>query len=408
MSEIINNSRLRINGFKDIVRQIHEGRDIVEAKKELAEMMKVLPHGEVITAEQELINEGIPEEEIIQFCDVHSNAIKGILNEDNKFDFPIGHPVHTFLTENKHLKRRTELLESLIIYSSDKTDFDDASEELLKMKHLLNELMDVDKHYLRKENLIFPFLEKNNVTGPSVVMWAKDDEVRNYIKSAISALKSIEKVNHDELSKLFSQFVKPAVDAVNEMFYKEENILLPMTIDLLTETEWYQIYSQSDDYGYALYVPESEWIPVGEEPIKTETSNDRIRLSTGSFSLDELESIFKTLPFDLTFVDKDDRVKFFSEGPDRIFARSKAIIGRLVQNCHPPSSVGIVEKILSDFKEGRQNSAKFWINMRGKFVHISYYALRDKEQNYLGTLEVTQDGTEMRSLEGERRILNYD
>ena len=408
MSEIINNSRLRINAFKDVVLQIHEGRNIENAKKELAELMKVLPHGEVITAEQELINEGIPEKEIIQFCDVHSSAIKGLLKEDNVFNFPEGHPVHTFISENKHLKRRIELLENLIGFSETKEGLDDASDEILKIKQLLNELMDVDKHYLRKENLIFPFLEKNNITGPSVVMWAKDDEVRSYIKNAIASLRKIDNVNHNELIKLFNQFVKPTADAINEMIYKEENILLPMTIDLLTETDWHQIYTQSSDYGYALFAPENEWLPEGEEIVTSGISNDKIKLSTGSFSVDELESLFKTLPFDLTFVDKDDRVKFFSEGPNRVFARSKAIIGRLVQHCHPPSSVGIVEKILADFKNGNESTAKFWINMHGKFVHIAYYALRDKNKNYMGTLEVTQDATELRSLEGERRILNYD
>ena len=135
--------------------------------------------------------------------------------------------------------------------------------------------------------------------------------------------------------------------------------------------------------------------------------HSKIKFPTGIFNLNELNSVFNTMPFDITFVDKDDNVKFFSHGSNRIFQRNKAILGRKVQFCHPPSSVHIVEKILNDFKSGEQDKASFWINFQGKFVHISYYALRDESNNYLGTLEVTQDLTELRKLEGERRILEY-
>jgi DUF438 domain-containing protein len=130
-------------------------------------------------------------------------------------------------------------------------------------------------------------------------------------------------------------------------------------------------------------------------------------LPTGVFNLNELKSLFNTLPFDITFVDKDDIVRYFSHGNERIFQRSLAILGRKVQYCHPPSSVHIVEKILDDFRSGIQNKASFWINFQGKFVYISYYAMRDEKNEYLGTLEVTQDLTELRKLDGERRILEY-
>jgi len=124
--------------------------------------------------------------------------------------------------------------------------------------------------------------------------------------------------------------------------------------------------------------------------------------------LEQLIAIFSTLPVDLTFVDANDRVTFFSEGPSRVFARSRAIIGRLVQNCHPPRSVEVVDRILSDFREGRQNVAEFWIQFTGRFVHIRYFAVRSEAGRYLGTLEVTQDVGAIRTLEGERRLLQYD
>ncbi|RJP62208.1 MAG: DUF438 domain-containing protein [Ignavibacteriales bacterium] len=193
------------------------------------------------------------------------------------------------------------------------------------------------------------------------------------------------------------------------MIYKEENILFPMCLDTLTEIDWYEIYSQSDSIGYCLYAPEVKWKPEIDLPKedKSITSN-RVQLSTGSFTLNELEAVFKSIPVDLTFVDKEDTVKYYSHGKERIFERNNAIIGRKVQFCHPPSSVHIVEKILSDFKAGIEDEAKFWINFKDKYVHIAYYAVRGSQGEYLGTLEVTQDVNQYKQLEGERRLLTYD
>jgi DUF438 domain-containing protein len=150
----------------------------------------------------------------------------------------------------------------------------------------------------------------------------------------------------------------------------------------------------------------------GYKPVDLKATNqasiaDGIGLPTGTLALEQLIAIFSTLPVDLTFVDADDRVAFFSEGPNRVFARSRAIIGRKVQNCHPPRSVDVVDRILSDFREGRQNVAEFWIQFMGRFVHIRYFAVRAEDGRYLGTLEVTQDVGSIRALEGERRLLEY-
>jgi DUF438 domain-containing protein len=192
------------------------------------------------------------------------------------------------------------------------------------------------------------------------------------------------------------------------MIYKEEEILYPMSMDALTDQEWYDIDKQSIEFGYCLYDPAERWVPEGAEQ-KDETSsvNGKIQLPSGSMTITELTAILNTIPFDVTFVDKDDKVSFFTQGKERIFARNRAILGRKVQLCHPPSSVHTVEHILSDFKSNKQDSAAFWIEMSGRFIHIEYFALRDKNGNYLGTLEVSQDLTEKRELEGEQRLLTY-
>jgi hypothetical protein len=195
------------------------------------------------------------------------------------------------------------------------------------------------------------------------------------------------------------------------MVYKEEKILYPTALDLLTEQDWYEIYVQSDEYGYCLYAPQFEWTPEGgvhTEFRKPAAAGGRVQMPTGSFSLEELIAAFGVLPFDVTFVDRDDTVRYFSPGKERIFDRSRAILGRKVQYCHPPKSVHIVNQIVKDFKEGKQDRARFWINMGGRLIYICYYAVRDAKGTYLGTLEVTQDLSEVRQLEGERRLLAYD
>jgi DUF438 domain-containing protein len=193
------------------------------------------------------------------------------------------------------------------------------------------------------------------------------------------------------------------------MIYREEEILLPMSLDTLSESEWYAIYQQSPEYGFCLYDPTEEWEPAPETLTEEQSTVDpeKVQLPSGSMTPEELTTILNTIPFDLTFVDRDDRVRYFTQGRERIFSRSRAILGRKVQLCHPPSSVHIVEQILEDFHSGRQSRAPFWINLKGKFIHIEYFALRGKDGEYLGTLEVSQNLTEKRSLEGEQRLLSY-
>jgi DUF438 domain-containing protein len=251
-------------------------------------------------------------------------------------------------------------------------------------------------------------LERHGITGPSQVMWAKDDEVRRLLKQFNDEVRDCQPVA-SECSQVCERFAIPALVAVEEMIFKEENILLPMSLQTLTENEWAEIWAVSPKYGWCLIEPGQEYRPSQNATAATATvpTDGTIMMPSGHVTVEQLTSVLATLPLDLTFVDADDRVAFFSEGPDRIFARSKAIIGRKVQHCHPPSSVGVVDRILNDFRHGRQNVAEFWIEFHGKFVHIRYFAVRDRQGKYLGTVELTQDIAPLRRLEGERRLLEY-
>jgi DUF438 domain-containing protein len=411
MSEIINNRQQRVEIMKNLIRQLHNGVAEEQVKHQLETMLDEADYSDVFLMEVQLVQEGIPAEKIQELCDTHTRVLKKHLDLSETPETVPGHPVNTFVRENRELTRTTARVRLLIKQLESLPDEQDAIEPMRAVQELLNNLMDVDKHYRRKEYLLFPFFEKNNLPGPPMVMWGKHDEARNLLRETIAGLQQVETMSAVE-AKAYNLFtVTPAIETVDDMIYKEEKIMFPTALNLLTEQDWYEIYIQSDEYGYCLYAPQFEWTPEGgfhKEMKKPTAAGGRVQMPTGSFTLDELIAIFSTLPFDLTFVDKDDTVRYFTPGKQRIFDRSRAILGRKVQYCHPPKSVHIVNQIVRDFKAGKQDRARFWINMRGRMIYICYYAVRDAAGAYLGTLEVTQDLTEVRSLEGERRLLAYD
>lgn len=409
MSELINNSRIRIDELKKLILDLHKGIDVETTREKLKQSMGSIPYGEVVQAEEELIAEGLDREDVLQFCDLHSEALKGALDTSHAKKIPEGHPVDIFIKENREIEKVIDRLKHIFVEASIRNENDSADDLLLKVRSEFNSFMDIEKHYLRKENLVFPFLEKYNITGPPMVMWGKHDETRSFLKSSFALFDEAKNIDAKSFLDFVEMIFNPTIKSIEEMIYKEEQILFPMCMDTLTEIDWYEILTQSEDIGYCLYYPEIKWRPtfVEKEEITFDTS-ERIRFETGSFTKEELEAVLNTLPVDITFVDKDDKVKYFSNGRSRIFARPKAVLGRQVQFCHPPSSVHIVNQIVEDFKSGRQDAAKFWINMHGKFIHIAYYAVRNSNNEYLGTLEVSQELDEYRNLTGERRILQYD
>jgi uncharacterized protein len=190
------------------------------------------------------------------------------------------------------------------------------------------------------------------------------------------------------------------------MIFKEENILLPMALQTLTEDEWVKIAHESDEIGFCLTGPAGVWKPERAPLEEKAISEGFIHFETGLLSLKQLELILNHLPVDITFIDKDDVVRYFSHGKERIFARTKAVIGRTVHNCHPPKSVHVVEKLLQDFKSGVKDHEDFWIKMKDKTIYIRYFAVRDEKGDYIGTLEFTQNIAQIQALEGEKRILS--
>ena len=411
--------RKRRDELKALIRKLHQGQSVEEVRETLVRTLGEIPYNEVVAAEQELIAEGLPEAEVLRLCNLHTAALKGAIDLSQARKAPAGHPVHVFEEENRALGREVLGIREDVAALANGDPEHDAREAALALLGKLNTLSDVDKHYLRKENLVFPYLEKRGITGPPTVMWGKHDEIRSRLNGAREALVAASQGGSSaaELRAVASLLVEPALAGVEDMIEKEERILLPMCLDTLTEAEWYAVSRQSVEYGFCLVDPDVEWTPSGlSEAERAEVAAGavgagdaaRIQLPSGVLTAEQLLGILNTLPVDMTFVDADDVVRYFTQGAERIFPRSRAILGRKVQLCHPPSSVHTVERILNDFREGRQDRAAFWIQLHGRFIHIEYFAVRSPQGRFLGTLEVSQDLTEKRKLEGDRRLLTYD
>ncbi|HQO72699.1 MAG TPA: DUF438 domain-containing protein [Sedimentibacter sp.] len=396
MSENINNREYRKNVIKQVIRELHEGKTVEEVKQKFEEAFAGVSASEISEAEQALINEGLPVSEVQRLCDVHSAVFKGSIEEIHRETDPMkipGHPANVLYLENRRLER--------IIEEKIKPYLEKGKESLEAIQNGLEELSVIDIHYSKKENLLFPYMEKYGITAPPKVMWGVDDEIRDDLKTLKSDLSY--GVFNDELKK----GVEELINRINEMIFKEESIMLPMLLDIMTQDEWKKVADDSSEIGNIIdFVP--VWNP--DKEAKKEHKEDikepgAIILPTGVFNTEELTHMLNTLPIDITFVGSDDKVKYFSQSSERIFARTKTIIGRNVSNCHPPASVHIVEGIVEDFKSGKKDHEDFWIKMGDKYVYIRYFAVRNEEGKYLGVVEVTQNIKPIQEITGEKRLV---
>jgi DUF438 domain-containing protein len=411
MSEVIDNRTRRQEILRRLIRQLHQGKSVEEVKSEFAALLRDVGAGEIAELEQALVDEGIPEMEIKRLCDVHVAVFRESLDQQVKPETVPGHPVHTLLAENGAALRALDALGSAL----EVLRAEPSPAQLERARERLRKLQEYDKHYLREENLLFPYLEKHGFAGPSSVMWAIHDDVRAGWK-ALAELLEAGPSDVDRFGARVDEIFGPLSTAIREMFYKEENILYPTAVERLGEEEWLTIRAQEPEIGYCYVEPGDRWPPTTVPPeivpksdeVKETVSGPLLYLDTGTLTPQEINWLLTHLPIDITYVDKDDTVRFFSQTRERIFPRSPAVIGRKVQKCHPPASLHRVQRILDDFRTGARDEAEFWIQMQGRFVHIRYFAVRDEQGEYQGTLEVTQDVTEIRALEGERRLLGKE
>lgn len=423
MSEYLDNDRPRLERaarLKVIIEKLAAGASPQAVKKEFHELIKGADAAEVAALEQSLIEGGMPVEEVQRLCEVHADVFKAGLERGEKAERMPGHPVHTYMAENREARKRARSLSLASLTGG-----------LEALAAATAGLKPIITHYERKENQLFPFLEKTGFTGPSKVMWGKHDEIR-------AAFKEVEQALAGSNAALARKKARELARRVRTMIFMEEKILFPNALKRLEDAEWATVRRGEDAIGFAWIRPGAEWDPAlvggqatagpsgggayanfsaaietaaakaaGQNPASHPGADAPVPLSVGGLPLNILDRILVSLPVDISFVDADDKVMYYSDSPHRVFPRSPGIIGRSVQNCHPPKSVDVVVKILDAFRKKEKDKAEFWIQMNGRFIIISYKPLYDDAGRYLGTLEMSWDATDVRALEGQRRLLDW-
>lgn len=406
MSKIFGERENKKQMIKDLIKKLHAGAKPDEVKKEFKDALKKISPENISEIEEELIEEGMPREEIRRLCDVHLAVFKESLEKEKTFA-PSGHPIHTLMEEHKIILRFANDLKDIKQKIVRVEDFELAIKEMKHLKQIVEHLKDSESHYVREENVLFPYLEKHGITQPPAIMWSEHNEIRDKKKELCEFVEKHKTMSPADFATGLDDLSTSLADLLQSHFYKENNILFPTALKVITKNEWTEIKEQFDELGYCCFTP--EYAKVVVEEVKTSESDTGLKgqivFETGSFSKEEVETLLNTLPVDITFIDKEDTVRYFSQTKERIFPRAKAVIGRKVQQCHPQKSIHVVNKILEDFKNNKRDFAEFWINLNDRLIYIRYFPVRNKSGEYLGCLEVTQDITDIKKIKGEKRLL---
>ncbi len=394
--------------LKEIIKKLHDGVPVDRLKKDFASLIKDTSPEEIADMENGLIAEGFPPAEIQRLCDVHAEVFQQSLRKAGQAGKVPGHPIYSFKEENKEAKR---ILKRVVLLSKKLKKAGPSEKDIVAFTESLDNLRRIELHYQRKENQLFPLLEAKHFTGPTQVMWGKHDEIRDLFREIKELLRK--KRRRDVPKK-----VKDLAGKIKKLIFLEEKILYPTSDKKLIVRDWAEIKRGEAEIGYAWITPSDLWdsrlaesMHAKIETIREEPDMSKenvVDLSQGSLTAEQIDLLLKNLPVDLTYVDEHDTVRYYSDTNHRIFARSPAIIGRKVQNCHPPKSLDVVNRIVQSFKEKKKTVAEFWIQMDGKFIHIRYFPLYDEKGAYRGVIEVSQEVSGIKKLEGERRLLDWE
>ena len=389
--------------LKNLILRLHEGESEEVIKEEFKEHFETVSPLEISVMERKLMKEeGLSAENIMKLCNVHvavmADFVSNPENIPNDFSRP-GHPVYVLKEENLALEAALMRIRNLLeVYIEAPSD-----EIKAGLRKQIDLLWDFDKHYTRKEMSFFPIMERQGNTAPPQVMWGVDDQIRDQYK-AFKAAFLVDEM--DQLMPLFSELEYE----MQEMFVKEESILIPMVTEAFNEDDWIAIADEMDEIGYCIVEPLEKWKPVRqkEEVDITEEAKGRLKLGTGSLSHKELDLILNKLPLEITFVDKDHIVKYYDNGPEeKLLARTPSAIGRDMLNCHPPRVHETVKQLVHDLETGVKDSQQAWYKRDdGVFVFIDYIAIRDEEGSFLGILETVQDISKFTKLDSENRRVN--
>ncbi|MEM3737341.1 MAG: DUF438 domain-containing protein [Candidatus Bathyarchaeia archaeon] len=393
--------------LKNLIRRLHEGASPEEIKEKFRAIKDTTP-AEIAHIEEELVREGMSREDIHRLCDIHL-AVLGEPLEREETLAPAGHPIYVLMEEHRLLLKFADELKKTAREFIGLESFDSVHGQMGRLGHIVGRFKEAESHYTREENVLFPYLERHGITQPPAIMWMEHNKIRETKKNLNSLVEKHKDMAFQEFAKQLDEVAASLAEMLSNHFYKENKILFPTALTVIGESEWEEIGRQFDELGYCCFTPEQARVAAtttaAGAPAPKAGAEGLIYFKTGSLSRIEMEAILNTLPVDITFVDKEDTVRYFSQSKSRIFVRTKAVIGRKVQQCHPQKSVHLVNQILDDFKSGRRDVADFWIDQKGRLIYIRYFAVRGCDGSYLGCLEVTQDITDIKKIEGEKRLL---
>ena len=385
----------RVEQLKGFLKRLGTGEDLGAVREDFASQFAHVEASEIMKAEQGLMREGTPLAEVQQLCDLHSALFHGstiheqmesehakveaVLEAQEKSKSvvslveTVGHPLNRLTEENKAFD---VLIEATKVKVADKTATVDD----------VNEVRQVSIHYAKKGDLLYPHLKvAYDISGPSMVMWTVDDDIRDGF-GRLARAKSIDDAWYEEFDGLLTR--------AQEMIYKEQNILFPICAENFSTEEWYQIYKDTAQYEEIFGVKRTVWTEA-EVALATQTTNasgddNTIALIGGSLTVDQLNAMLNTMPMEVTFVDHEDINRYFNDG-EKVFKRPTTAIGRDVYSCHPPKIEPIVRGIIESFRKGERDNVAVWLEKVGRPFYVNYMAVRDQNNNYLGTLELVQD-----------------
>ena len=385
----------RVEQLKGFLKRLGTGEDLGAVREDFASQFAHVEASEIMKAEQGLMREGTPLAEVQQLCDLHSALFHGstiheqmesehakveaVLEAQEKSKSvvslieTVGHPLHQLTEENKALDA---LIESIRPKVADKTATVDD----------VNAVRQVSVHYAKKGDLLYPHLKvAYDISGPSMVMWTVDGDIRDQLGDLAKSSQSV-----DDWYRRFDELLTRA----QEMIYKEQNILFPICAENFSTEEWYQIYKDTAQYEEIFGVKRTAWTEA-ENALATQTTkasgdDNTIALIGGSLTVDQLNAMLNTMPMEVTFVDHEDINRYFNDG-EKVFKRPTTAIGRDVYSCHPPKVEPIVRGIIDSFRKGDRDNVAVWLEKQGRPFYVNYMAVRDQNNNYIGTLELVQD-----------------
>jgi len=386
----------------DLVNKIRDGEG--ELTEEVRNALLDTDPFLIESAEAELIEEGVSREDIMLLCDARSEVFIAADEIDETILERPGHPIHTLMEEHRQiLLFMTEVRAAAREMRAGGTGTDRTRSCLDEVEPFIKEAR---KHFDREENVLFPYLEKHGIEGPPKAMWSEHEVLRANEQELISLIARQRYMDPDEFINELECHASTLLALLNAHFHKENHVLFPMAVRALDVHEWNEARRQFQDIGPCGFAEPHAPLELSMTEVGSISPTQEIILQTGRLTAAELEMVLGKLPVDFTFVDENDQVRFFSNSPDRIFIRTPAVVGRKVQNCHPESSVQVVQRILEEFKAGTRDKAEFWLETGGRFIHIRYFPLRSVTGKYKGVLEMVQDVTDIRGLKGEKRLLD--